>query len=169
MAETVLAAEDLVLGYRVDIRRGIKAWCSLCERDAEYKVNGVAIGRRGRPTAAYAKKDTSKRSQRSKDADGALHADDVVVRWNGWSLALPRPNLLADSSGPIRGPNQRAARAAAYEWDFAIPPGRLPALRFADPYQMRVRVADIAGGGLGLPEVDETKLASERRGDLPAP
>ena len=95
-----------------------------------------------------------------------MQADEIVLRWDGWSFALPTPNLRADTTGPARDPNHQLPYR--FEWDFQIPAGRLPALRFADRYQMRVRIADLAGGGLGLEEVDDDETASESM-HLPAP
>ncbi|HUQ54796.1 hypothetical protein [Lentzea sp.] len=151
MADAELTADDLVLGYRVDVRREGSAWRSVCERDVTYRVNGLAIsaGREEghvKPFAAV------------RGADGVLRADEVVLRWDGWNLALPRPNLRGDTPGPARNPEHPLP--FDFDWDFEIPRGRLPALRFADRYQLRVRVADLAGGGLGLTDLQGNTAAS---------
>jgi hypothetical protein len=168
MAETVLAAEDLVLGYRVDIRRGAHPWRSLCERDVKYKVNGISIGTSAAPNGFLREEGHVKPFTAVKvkpfaalnDADGALYADEVVLRWDGWSLAVPRPNLRADTSGPARESSHPLPYQ--FEWRFEIPrnPGRLPALRFSGLYQVRIRIADITGGGLSLDDVDSDDAAS---------
>jgi hypothetical protein len=159
MADTILGADDLVLGYRVDIRREDNPWCSLCERDAAYKVDGADIGPAESSDAYVREEGHVKAFPAVKDADGGLHADEVVLRWGGWSLVVPTPNLLADTSGPARDPSN--SLPYRFEWKFAAPPGRLPALRFADRYQMRIRIADITGGGLGLDDVDSDAAASD--------
>jgi hypothetical protein len=158
MADNVLSAEDLVLGYRVDIRREDDPWRSLCERDAAYYVNGVVIGTERASDGHVREEGHVKAFTAIKDANGALHADEVVLRWGGWSLTLPTPNLRGDTSGPARAANRPLPYL--FEWNFAIPQGRLPRLRFADRYQMRIRVADIAGGGLALGDVDGDEAAS---------
>jgi hypothetical protein len=158
MDNAVLGADDLVLGYRVDIRREDNPWRSLCERDAEYRIDGVAIGPAGSPQGCVREEGHVKAFPAVKDADGELHADEVVLRWDGWSLALPTLNLRGDTGGPTRDSNEPLPYR--FEWEFAIPPGRLPALRFADRYQMRIRVADITGGGLSLNDVDSDEAAS---------
>ncbi len=161
MADTVLGADDLVLGYRVDIRRGSGGpWRSLCERDAEYKIDGVVIGSTGSPNGRVREEGHAKAFPAVKDADGGLHADEVVLRWDGWSLALPTPNLRGNTSGAVRDPSDPLPYR--FEWSFAIPPGRLPALRFAEFYQMRIRVADITGSGLELNDVDGNEAASHQ-------
>jgi hypothetical protein len=151
MADTVLGADDLVLGYRVDIRRDDDPWRSLCERDAEYKIDGVVIGPTDSPDGHVREEGHVKAFPAVKDADGKLHADEVVLVWGGWSQALPTPNLRDNTSGPVRDPSHPLPYR--FEWNFAIPPGRLPALRFASRYEMRIRVADLAGSGLELDDV----------------
>ncbi|MFD0360105.1 hypothetical protein ACFQZZ_01420 [Nocardia sp. GCM10030253] len=151
MGDAVLTAEDLVLGYRVDVRREGAAWQSVCERDASYRVNGVDIvaGREEghvKPFAAV------------RGADGTLRADEVVLRWVGWNLAVPMPNLRGDTGGPADNPAHPLP--FDFRWDFAIPRGRMPALRFADLYQLRVRIADMAGGGLTPEELRDNTIAS---------
>ncbi|MFC9659819.1 hypothetical protein ACFVJ5_06240 [Nocardia sp. NPDC127606] len=151
IGDAVFSAEDLVLGYRVDIRREGTPWLSVCERDADYRVNGVDIvsGREEghvKPFAAV------------RGADGLLRADEVVVRWDGWSLALPSPNLRGDTAGPARNPAQPLP--FDFRCAFTVPPRSMPALRFADLYQMRVRIADMAGGGLTAAELADATVAS---------
>jgi hypothetical protein len=171
MADTEFTAEDLVLGYRVDIRRESNSWRSLCERDAEYKIGGLLIGSPGPVAGRVREEGHVKGFAAVKDADGGLHTDEVVVRWGGWSLAVPLPNLRGDTSGPSLNPS--TPLPYQFEQDLATPPGRLPALRFSNRYQMRIRIADIAGGGLGLGDVSGNQSATEaviyRRHDPIAP
>jgi hypothetical protein len=158
MDDTTLGSEDLVLGYRVDIRRGEDPWRSLCERDVAYTVDGVVIGP-GASEGGYLREEGHiKPFPAVRDAAGGLHTDEVVLCWDGWGQVLPTPNLRVDTGGPVRDPS--SPLPYRFEWDFAIPPGRLPVLRFADRYQMRLRVADITGGGLRLDDVDTDEAAS---------
>ncbi|MEI8407494.1 MULTISPECIES: hypothetical protein [unclassified Kribbella] len=158
-ADVELTAEDLILGYRVDIRRGGGAWRSLCERDASYTVRttdgrSLAIGNPGTEEGHVKPHSTVKRD------DGTLETDEVVLRWDGWSLVLPSP-------GAERGARRTATTMPYdFEWSFDVPRDptgtplpTLPALRFAEPYQMRVRVADITGGGPLLDEPDREDAA----------
>ena len=156
MADAELTADDLVLGYRVDIRHAGSAWHSVCERDVAYSVNDVPIGRSNRDERVR-EEGHVKPFAAVREADGELRADEVVLRWDGWSLALPKPNLRGDTPGSTRN-NQTLP--FDFQWDFTIPAGRLPALRFANRYQLRVRVADIAGGGLTLNELTGNTAAS---------
>ena len=71
-----------------------------------------------------------------------------MARWSGWSLAAERPSLVAPSDRPARGPHPKVP----YQLDFTftVPKGSLPRLRFTRAYRIRARVADVAGGGLGV-------------------
>ena len=156
--ELVLGAEDLLLGYRVDIRRGDDKWRSVCERDVNYWIDGIPIGPARSDDEYLREEGHVKAFTAHKDAAGNLHTDEVVLTWDGWSLALLRPNLNGDTLGPVRAEvNQLPYR---FDWDFSIPTGRLPALRFAAQYQMRVRIADITGSGVELDDVDTSETAS---------
>ncbi|MDA2275106.1 hypothetical protein PDN39_27220 [Bacillus cereus] len=134
--KTVFTADDLVLGYRIDIREeGMNKWSSLHVRDAKYKVNEKKItnGQEEGHIKSHAA---------IIDGHGTLRADEIVACWRGFSLAVPRPS--ADS------PNNHSYlnMPFRFQWEFSIPEGILPCLRFAHAYQIRARVADIAGGGI---------------------
>ena len=144
LAIAELDADDLVLGYRIDIKPRGAPWRSLHERNATYTVNDVEIVKDAfeeshiKPFAA------------TRHGTGTLQTDQVVARWGGWSLAVRRPDLL-----PVPGRAtgfQPATMPFTFEWDYALPDDRLPSLRFGRIYRMRIRVADAAGGGLGVDE-----------------
>ncbi len=146
-------AEDLILGYRVDIRSGDDpTWQSLCARQARYDVNGQPIahpaeGLAGTAGDGFADEEGHiKANAAVRDPDGTLRADQIVARWDGWSLAVPRPNLLDNTAGAARKAN--VPLPYEFGWEYRLAPGSLPPLRFSRRYSMRVRIADLAGGGL---------------------
>ncbi|MEU2267486.1 hypothetical protein ABZ568_13930 [Streptomyces olindensis] len=146
-----LTAEDLVLGYRVDIRTGDdEQWHPLCLRRASYTVEGadgrlITLGDPALPEEGHIKPYAAVQTP-----DGRLHADEVVVRWDGWSLAVPFVNLLGPSPQPE--PDPATTPPYVFRGDFSPVDGTLPRLRFVVRYAMRVRVADVTGGGPGLDE-----------------
>jgi hypothetical protein len=157
-ADDVLDADDLVLGYRMDVfDADDPQWRSLCAREATYWVVDptglwIEVGTgRGHREEGHVKSLAAVRGE-----DGVARADEIVLRWDGWSLAVPPPELA-------HRPDVRAEldpqRRAPYhlEWDFRVPDGSLPRLRFGRHYRVRVRVADIAGGGLDLDAVGDDK------------
>jgi hypothetical protein len=146
--QVVFAADDLVLGYRIDVKLRGRDWQSLNLRNAQYTVSRdgatLTIGSPGTEEGhvkAHAAIDDGQ-------PDGSLRADEVVARWSGWSLAVPRPRFTAPATAP--DPVINAAMPYQFRWSHAVPDGTLPRLRFAHVYQMRARVADLAGGGLGV-------------------
>ncbi|MGW1887714.1 hypothetical protein [Streptomyces sp. NPDC001970] len=160
--EAVFHAEDLILGYRVDVRMGDDShWYPLCARQARYEVNGLAIEQAGRlDEDGYGDEEGHiKANAAVKDADNSLHADQIVTRWDGWSLAVPRPNLLDNTAGAARRPD--VALPYEFTWDYRLKPGTLPSLRFSQKYSLRVRIADLAGGGLGADHESSSSTATE--------
>lgn len=136
-----LTAENLVLGYRVDVRRsGSGTWRPLCARTATYFIAGRPIGpaedEEGHVKAGAAVRD---------EPDGPLRADEIVARWSGWSLAVPWRSLGARRRAAPTGCADRLP--FDFSWDYT-PPKQLPELRFGGAYQLRVRIADVTGGGL---------------------
>ncbi|MEU8567420.1 hypothetical protein AB0C51_03490 [Streptomyces pathocidini] len=142
-----LTADELVLGYRVDVQSS-GGWMSLTRRKATYSVgegtDALTIG----PLVEEGHIKAQAATRRAVSEQ--VRADEVVARWSGWSLALPQPEVL--SSGP-RSERLRRLRELPYmfDWEFALD-GILPELRFGRVYQLRARVADVTGGGLLLNE-----------------
>lgn len=154
MDDARLTADDLVLGYRPDIKTGDGPWMSLCERDASYTVNGVPIGSPESWEEGHVKAFSAVR-----DASDTLHADEVVARWSGWSLAVPPPDLAGNGPGSRRNPD--VPLPYDFQWRFTVPRGTLPGLRFGRRYQLRVRVADATGGGRPLSAPEDPAHASD--------
>ncbi len=148
--EEVLTAAHLTQGYRADVwRESRNSWFSLHRRAQEYDVGGIAwpAEDEGFATAALAQPPEPHRT---------LDTAEVLVRWTGWSLSVPRPvqpigrEVVPGSAGtepegappatsPLRVVTSRPA------------PRSLPGLRFGDRYRVRLRAVDVGGGGL-LPD-----------------
>jgi hypothetical protein len=170
--DNALFAEDLMLGYRVDVREQRIAgqdgdWFPLCERTATYSVNGTPIG-----TPAQVEEGHVKANAAVIGEDLVLRADEVAARWNGWSLVLPRP--VFDENGPRPNIATRLPLPFDFRWEFGQSERKLGTLRFGKAYFIRVRVADMAGGGLNMDDVDGDARASQlilyrRHEPLPPP
>jgi hypothetical protein len=159
MADAVLGAEDLVLGYRLDISLDDSAWRSVCRRYARYTVNDRPIGQTG--TDGYLLEEGHvKPFAAMRGPDDTLYADEVVLRWDGWSQAVPIPNLRGNTPGPVSA----AAQPLPYRFEMSYrtpvaggsdpDQGLMPRLRFARKYRMRVRIADLAGGGVEVADLE---------------
>ncbi|WP_217623002.1 hypothetical protein, partial [Streptomyces lunaelactis] len=168
MADAELTADDLVLGYRIDVQSSSGGWMSLARRLATYFVGEEAIGVPNRAEEGQIKPHAMRRDTKG----GALLGDEVVACWDGWSHVLPRPSLLAaNANGAAANPLIRLP----YEirWTF-LRDGILPELRFGRAYQLRARIADVTGGGLRLNEPVADTCASllvpyRRHEPLPPP
>jgi len=140
-----LSAEDLVLGYRFDVRaESDGVWQPLGQRRSTYTLNGREVAT-GALEEGHIKPDAM-----ARDVDGGLMGDEQVARWDGWSLGCPRP-------APGRAAQQSPT---ALSWTHQ-PVGPLPRLRFGTTYYLRARVADIVGGGLATDDVDRVDAARE--------
>ncbi|MEU2061293.1 hypothetical protein [Streptomyces sp. NPDC013455] len=165
----VLTADDLVLGYRIDVlpELGGDEWFSLHRRTATYRVHdrrpdgglsedSTVIGGDGEGTG-LPEEGHLKANAAVHDRDG-LHADEIVAGWRGWSLAVPRPSFDATPQ-----PSPPPAPGMNISMSFEAADGTLPRLRFGRHYSLRARVADVAGGGLGPedPAADRHTTAPE--------
>jgi hypothetical protein len=138
-----LTADELTLGLRIDVRsKDATRWTSLMRRDARYTVNDLEVGP-GAEEEGHVKPGAAVRQGET------LHADEVVTRWSGWSLAVP---ARTPEPGRRRAPDV----PFRFDWTFEVPPESLPRLRFSHGYHVRARVADLAGGGVGVEDRDVT-------------
>jgi hypothetical protein len=145
----VFTADDLVLGYRLDIRpQASNTWYSLHARLAHYQIDGRSIG-----AAEVSEEGHLKPHTMIKDGDG-LHTDEIVARWSGWSLAVPRPTFDGQPADGVA--TDAAGDLIPYRFavEFSVAPQTLPELRFGKAYQLRARVVDVAGGGLARDDPD---------------
>ena len=151
-----LDADDLVLGYRVDIKPRGMSWRSLHERLATYTVDHTTpVGAPNLLEEGHLKPFAGSR----RGDDGPLQADEVVARWDGWSLAVRPPELLPSHERARRV--HPAGMPFDFGWVFSVPDRSLPTLRFGRTYRIRLRLADAAGGGLRLDDIAADAGATE--------
>jgi hypothetical protein len=148
-----LTADDLVLGYRVDIREQDHEWFPLCERKATYQIGNIIIGTEKQVEEGHVKANAA-----VVGTDRVLRADEVLTRWNDWSLVLPRP--IFDQHGSRPNGARRLALPFNFTFQFEPSDRKLGTLRFGKGYQMRVRIADMAGGGLEIGDITGSDRAS---------
>ncbi len=136
-----LTADDLVLGYRIDIKGESGGWRSVCARTATYRIDDLPVGVPAHPEEGHVKANAAVVGN-----DRVLRSDEVVARWSGWNLALPRPTF--DEQG--RRPDERLRPDLPFNliYEFDNPAVLLPQLRYGRGYSIRMRVADMAGGGI---------------------
>jgi hypothetical protein len=144
-----LTADNLVAGYRIDVfDESTGQWKSLCQRRVGLAIGSIAIGLADEAAAdslldeGYLRPDSVTTGAGANDA---LYMHQTVARWDGWSLVVPRPERPAEPAV------ERASAPFTLRVD--VPRGSLPRLRFGRWYRLRVRLADVAGGGLRLSDV----------------
>ncbi len=155
-------AEDLVRGYRVDIRDSKSGkWRSLCERNADYRIGGVAL--------SGVAEEGIVRLAATQPVDAAVLPNltklhEAVVSWNGWSLAARQPGLAIPPDDRISAANPAESAPTLppglnFTSQFVAKSGSLPRLRYGREYALRARVVDLAGNSLA-PRDDEIRIPS---------
>jgi len=147
-----LFAEDLVRGYRVDVFDAqTKKWYSLCQRVGKYTfgvgVNAIELSNLEdesfvQPSATEPVPGT---------AAPLMRFPESIFTWDGWSLAAPRlGNTLRVDGTSGQMPNE-AKTSFPLITNFNVKPKSLPRLRFGYKYNLRMRVADLAGNSVFSP------------------
>jgi len=158
--DVLLDAEDVVMGYRIDIRRaGDTAWRSLHRRQGT--LTPYAGVRAQSPIALGADEGWSEQAATRDDGDlvqgrPVIKMRETLAMWKGWSLSLPAPGDSLDSedrpTGPITAEDAPDLIASMHATiDYAAPDdgARLPALRFSTrDYEARMRWVDLGGNSL---------------------
>lgn len=166
-------AEDLIKGYRIDVRSSAdltkypieqQAWYSLCQQELHIDARGylpgviknegwVSVGQ------AYAQSPTD-----AADAAPYLVVAGTLTRWEGWSVCVPRPgngqlNNGTTSAGSSNGQYNNFDRLKVSK---KVQARTLPKLRYGWTYQFRIRTVDIAGNGLPLDAAITDPLTADK-------
>ena len=170
-----LYAEDVLLGYRVDVLdtsdgQSSGTWRSLCSRVGNYTLteSGDKIDLPPEDEGYVFGASTT-----SEDPDSNEHyLHESLFRWTGWSLCTPRPGLVLKAEEAEDGHIQSevpckiedvAENGCGVKAVFTTRKGSLPRLRFGHLYRIRARVVDVAGNSLDKddPSLDELTGASD--------
>ncbi len=171
----VLTGEDLVRGFRIDVREVRQGagggpiftpWRSLNFRHGTYHLLGTNAPPPGTPlpTPFLTQDDEGWISlgmtqEDDDEKNGAVPNKRLIVyeslfRWDGWSLCVPRPGRhLGLDDNPQQGMGERKPILSTMQALFSPVPGTLPRLRFGRQYQFRARVVDLAGNSLSVTDV----------------
>ncbi|HMU46067.1 MAG TPA: hypothetical protein PKC72_06850 [Chitinophagaceae bacterium] len=164
----ILYADDLNLGYRMDIQpddMGGK-WFSLHKRKNKYSFinsNGTPIEISNMsPDEGYIQIGAA---EENTDLGKQLKVGEAFARWEGWSLSVPPPGSalndplldkqeIYDKSKPgdkVKEENKyRTPNTADFKLNVlaGIEKGTLPKLRFGKKYSIKVRTVDAAGNSV---------------------
>ena len=164
-ATQTLFADDLVQGYRMDIAYEEKPaqWYSLHKRKNTYGFLPV-----GAPTAEnipLAEDEVIDEGcinialvEDENDEDNDTDkVNEVIARWQGWSLAVPKPGkgINEDNANIVSNDNAEKEKYKLkdnvpfrMQVNMGLAPKTLPMLRFGKSYRLKVRTVDIAGNSL---------------------
>ncbi|WP_170285992.1 hypothetical protein [Nocardioides rubriscoriae] len=149
-------AEDLVVGHHVQVGVGPdQRWHGLGHRQVRY-----VVARDGQEPLEFTAVDEAAVTVAARQADpsdaSTLLVSDVVMRWDGWSLAVPRPgvHLLQDdpanaSVDAVQGRPPETPLTLETTLPVTSADGddaRLPVLRYGQTYAVRGRAVDVTGG-----------------------
>lgn len=162
--KVVLFTEDVLRGYRVDVRPikgGVEqAWHSLCGRNGTYRLIEENAEIEFPDDEGYVKgaSTTSSASEDTDPDDHYLH--ESMFRWAGWSLVTQRPGKTLrsrdDSASGVQGETPEDVTDVATSGgnglsvNFVAAKNSLPRLRFGTSYRFRARIVDLAGNSLGI-------------------
>lgn len=180
-ASQTLYADDLVQGYRMDIAYEEKPtqWYSLHKRKNTYGFLPV-----GAPAAENIplKEDevidegcinialVEDENDEDKDTD---KVNEVIARWQGWSLAVPKPGkgINEDNANIVSNDNAEKEKYKLkdnvpfrMQVNMGLAPKTLPMLRFGKSYRLKVRTVDIAGNSLPHDVVPENANVAIKAG-----
>ncbi len=149
-ADVVLYADDIVLGYRVDVCADGKPWRSLCARSVSLSHAGTTLGAAIVDEGYVAP--AANRSETDKLVVSKVHS--ALFDWDGWSLVVPRPGKSLDERGAASPATTLEDPNFPLHADFRVPPGSLEPLRYGTRYRFRARVVDLSGASLSGAEAD---------------
>jgi len=167
-----LFADDLVRGYRIDIKRVAQTetslefpsaapptWLSLNHRLGTYTLRGgdasalvARIADEGFTQPAFVQ---NRRPALNSGGTNPYYIQESLFHWTGWSLSVPPPANPSDLVEPVPSSKDEAPGALPLNVDFEPVDGSLPRLRFGSRYQVRARCADLAGNGPNGKDADE--------------
>lgn len=177
----VLFAEDLVRGYRVDVRKfpagfdfsshqavAAEPWLSLHKREGMFRIPrpGGTDLERFTSDEGFVQPAMAQDVEEDDDAGDGVHplyVSESLFHWQGWSLSAPPPTTPLQpepfEAKPISLTGSHPVVA------FEATKHSLPRLRFGHYYQVRARTVDLAGNSLSRAQADKAleAIAAARR------
>ena len=167
--QMALFAADVTRGYRMDVREHRTGqWRSLQARIVTATVEAGPAVVPGPAEDAEGLVRRGVRHPRTTEFDPPpTYVHDALCRWDGWSLAAPRPGLALSKDRrvpdpahpetmPVPSENPTVPDGIPLSLQVRVQPGTLPRLRYGERYHVRLRAVDLAGNGPSLKAADQT-------------
>ncbi|MEO1251932.1 MAG: hypothetical protein AAFW81_06260 [Pseudomonadota bacterium] len=139
-----LFAEDLIRGYRVDIREESRPeWRSLFRRRVDMTLVNTGGAFMSEDEEGMARMAAA--GSPDQNNPDILKLSESLFTWTGWSLSAPEPGKIIDNDDAVNPQNEETPPGLPIEPVYRVVPKSLPALRFGKTYRARVRIVDIAG------------------------
>jgi hypothetical protein len=146
-----LSAQHLTSGYRVDVWDDLSQdWHSLCWRHGTYHFLDGDITEPYKDEGWVSAAATSAADGSSSD----LYLHEALVRWDGWSLCVPRPGKTIGTDDEVLNYHEKSGQELVEENDLKLRakflpiPRSLPPLRLGRTYKLRIRAVDLAGNSI---------------------
>ncbi len=164
--DVLLYAEDLTKGFRVDVWDAEKKkWFSLCKRDGTYNLT------KSETTLNFSDEgiiESSLTGHDLTDEKKAVRINSVLeslCKWDGWSLAAPRPGKVVDEKDTAVELKNKSVQGdpkmpSGLDVNFTATKGTLPKLRFGKIYRFRARAVDLACNSLALEDITDFEAAT---------
>jgi hypothetical protein len=148
--DIIFHAENLWRGTRFDIWDDASGqWHSLHQRRGSYNFTDlgeeVLIEEEGAMIEAPTERDEE---NPDPSADKFLYMQESLMRWDGWSLAAPRPGRTVDQENQVIDGAETPADGFPLVMSFKAAAGSLPRLRYGRTYMVRARMVDPAGNSV---------------------
>ena len=159
--DLTLFADDLVRGYRVDVRNVTSnSWRTLHRRIGTYhRLQGQedsVVFDEGFVQPTLVQPSAATDGSTTHDPSAPNYVSESLFSWQGWSLAARRPGPVMPQSDSPNAGIEAPTDPSRLQVSFKAQRNTLPRLRFGEHYDFRVRLVNIVGDGPGLGDADDT-------------
>jgi hypothetical protein len=150
--EPELFAEDITPGTRWEVwtsRTG--TWHPLQHRISDYEFLHLNHTEQISEEASINEVPTERHDDTDEFGGHSLNMQETLIRWDGWSLSVPRPGFTDLPDGTVGPPPNDLPDGLPLAMNSAVEPGTLPMLRYGVDYRFRARTVDLAGNSAPFP------------------
>ncbi len=150
----VLYADDVTVGFRLDVAVDDKPFASVMHRQVSYRIGQRELGGvdEGRIEGIVGVQQTDEHDVTT------LRTGEEVASWDGWAIAVPKPGpkVAAQPGAPNPVTSIDPTVLGGYGIQIELRPARgtLPKLRYGHRHALRLRAVDLAGNSIEPAAID---------------